>query len=499
MKIRLRLRKTTKPYTISEEIETTVTIAELRQVAIDLFQELTFEVFDLSLNNSDIIQDETLTLGSLGIVSGDLIFIISHQQQDTDVTDHSNTKGLQDTSVTDGNKKEITKHIPMEVSGSYQMEEYSISKTETNRPVHSDIAVSSKIEEGANSDSRPDSEPPVDMTLVNKYLKEPMLCHDATDTTLPPLLIQTYHDAQPADRTEALCVVLHVLMLEVGYTTCDTQNGAVNLKDCCKSFTETWKHPGCYKFQYTYPWCEEGTVSLTVIPAGNLVVVHGKVKSPSEVKSWQCKLKVDDFVRCVTSGCIHCYKSLSKLSAVFKDSIALPLLNDLRSSVGKPEAYGFLALTQEVKSKIISFLDVKSTVIVSEVNNELLMLSRDPYIWRRHYLREFKNRSDNSLSQDWYKLYKEQHLLRKEHKKQLKQIVFIEPPYFQPVPMPYFPAPWRPPGPGFIGGDYDLFPNFSGPIPMLPRPRFDPMGPIPGMFPRPGRRGGFGGMGPRFF
>ena len=69
------------------------------------------------------------------------------------------------------------------------------------------------------SSELPDCDP-VDITVVNQCLREPVLCRDASETMVPSLLREVYESANPTDSMEALSVLLHVLMLETGYVTC---------------------------------------------------------------------------------------------------------------------------------------------------------------------------------------------------------------------------------------------------------------------------------------
>ena len=69
------------------------------------------------------------------------------------------------------------------------------------------------------SSELPDCDP-IDITVVNQCLREPVLCRDASETMVPSLLREVYESANPTDSMEALSVLLHVLMLETGYVTC---------------------------------------------------------------------------------------------------------------------------------------------------------------------------------------------------------------------------------------------------------------------------------------
>lgn len=73
------------------------------------------------------------------------------------------------------------------------------------------------IETGAHC-QLPDSDP-IDIAVVNRCLQEPVLCRDASETSIPSLLREVHEEASPQYSGEALSVLLHVLMLETGYVT----------------------------------------------------------------------------------------------------------------------------------------------------------------------------------------------------------------------------------------------------------------------------------------
>lgn len=61
-------------------------------------------------------------------------------------------------------------------------------------------------------------EEPVDHVVVKQCLSEPVLCREAANGTVPALLREIYETLKPNDKAESLCVALHVLMLETGFT-----------------------------------------------------------------------------------------------------------------------------------------------------------------------------------------------------------------------------------------------------------------------------------------
>lgn len=91
-------------------------------------------------------------------------------------------------------------------------------------------------------------------------------------------------------------------------------------------------------------------------------------------------------------------------------------------------------------------------------------------------IKHYRNESDISF---FSQLYKKKYKQRKENLHRRRFYPPHVPPIFPRSPFPSAPAPLPLPlyPPGIIGGDYDQSPV------ILPRPRFDPIGPLPGHLP----------------
>lgn len=252
---------------------------------------------------------------------------------------------------------------------------------------------------------------------------------------------------------------------------------------------------------------------LTCVPMCSLMVVHGTSSGPNKGEQVQLQLNTPEYIGDINQGAVKCYKQQKKLSRLFKDIIALPMLQSFQEANGMLPVHGIMALSNELKLKILGYLNVESVLTCSEVCKEFYRISRDRYIWRRLFVKEFGNwlQGEMNLSRDWYELYKKEYKQRKERRKMLSQMTMVVPPGFFPPTHRPLPIPQGPYYPGILGGDYDLNPNFPGipgpsfsPNRPMMRPRFDPVGPLPehNIFPnRRGPRGPFGGGfgGPRFF
>ncbi|XP_042549152.1 F-box only protein 7 isoform X2 [Dipodomys spectabilis] len=278
------------------------------------------------------------------------------------------------------------------------------------------------------------------------------------------------------------------------------------------SMPEKWKSSGVYKLQYTHPLCEGGSAALTCVPLGNLIVVNATLKISSDIKSVKrLQLLPESFVCTEEPGenAAEVYKDLQKLSRLFKDQLVYPLLAFTRQALNLPDVFGLLVLPLELKLRIFRLLDVRSVLSLSAVCRDLLIASNDPLLWRCLYLRDFPESANRAGDTDWKELYRKRHKQRKEA--QRGRHMFLTTPshpipfYPSPLhPMPFHPSSLLPPG--IIGGEYDERPTLPfggnpinslipgpgqtpGQFPPL-RPRFDPVGPLPGPNPiLPGRGG----------
>nr|XP_046155355.1 F-box only protein 7-like [Oncorhynchus gorbuscha] len=185
-----------------------------------------------------------------------------------------------------------------------------------------------------------------------------------------------------------------------------------------------------------------------------------------------------------------------------------------------PAVFGLPVLPPELLLRVLRLLDVSSLLALSSVNRHLHQTTTDPALWRHLYRRDFRDSQDHSRdtqwrevsqvpvfyiltvadSQDhsrdtqWRELYKKKYKWRREAASYRHHM-----PRYHPVPhrstpstLPNNPFPFYPPG--IIGGEYDQRPGIPGGI--LPRPRYDPIGPLPGHDPTAGGLIGRRGLRP---
>lgn len=547
------------------------TLAQLKDRTANVFQLQT--PFHLSLNRFDAITGEDQTLSQLGIVPGDLLFVISSNQDNSTSTrsaeNPSNSvsravsastsassvssvgvsAGLQAFNLSDsGVLGEFDPELSTSTDGFASHATASSTQTEPIHTASMDVNVgraserdvgralepdvhTSEHDVGDTSECENDSisttnipsahlgtsssattnieDPSQSLSVddrnndyhnsyqaqspspshlldpeVNRCLQEPLMCRESTSSSVPALLQNLYVSAGCAKPVDALWVVVHSLIMEVGFRP---------LQDNDLSMDAGWNRHGFFKATYTYlSVSTEHVCTVMGVPMGSALLVHGFTTGDVAFKTERLQLQVSDFVSSVDHDVRRVYNNLERLSRMVKDLTCQPLLAHFGEVCGFPVSLGLMALSHELKLKVLSYLPAESLVTVAQVCRLIGVIYRDPWLWRRLYLREFGRNGDNSLNKDWYNLYKEEWLLRRERRKAARlrqQMVTGIPPWLNPRPG-HFPPLGSPPFPGgIIGGDYDFNPEFTSNIPhplfgrppapgfFFPRPRFfDPFG-----------------------
>ncbi|XP_049740231.1 F-box only protein 7 isoform X1 [Elephas maximus indicus] len=495
MKLRVRLQKRTWPLEMSEAEPTLGQLrAHLGQALLPTWGYSSDTRFAITLNNKDALTEDEETLASYGIVSGDLICLI--------LEDAIPAPNLP--SSTDSEHSSLQNNDQPSLAASSNQ-----SSIQDEQPSDSFQGQAAQSDAG-DDDSMPGPSQDVEVESVQDtldveegtgfYPSEPMLCSEAVEGQVPHSLETLYHAAGCSDASDALIVLIHLLMLESGYIPQGTEAKAV-------SMPEKWKSGGVYKLQYTHPLCNGGSAALTCVPLGKLIVVNATLKINSEIRSVKrlqllpesfiCKEEPEEDVAKI-------YKDLQKLSRLFKDQLVYPLLAFTRQALNLPDVFGLLVLPLELKLRILRLLDVRSVLSLSAVCHDLFIASNDPLLWRCLYLRDFRDSTARARDTDWKELYKKRYKQRKDAQR-ARHLVFLPPTHPIPFyPMPFPSSPLYPPG--IIGGEYDVRPvlpfvgdpinslipgpgETPGQFPPL-RPRFDPIGPFPGPNPiLPGRGG----------
>ncbi|XP_076862986.1 F-box only protein 7 [Brachyhypopomus gauderio] len=449
MKIRVKINKQTSRVEL-EGTDPTLTELSLlvKEVVLPSTGLSADTEFTLSLNGKEALVDTGQTLSSCGVVSGDMICVVLPQ--------NSPPSSLAPPTCPQTLSTQQSRSVLAMERSSEEAGPSSSSSKHMNDPEPEDGMAEVEDAEG----------------LSAPFVPEPMLCCEAEEGRIPHSLAVLFRAARCQCASDCLLVASHLLLLETGFLPqgCDVKTGEM---------PSGWRAAGgVYRLQYTHPLCENSTALVVAVPMGQTLVLNATLKTSSAVESaWKLVLKPDAYITGAWPGenVEAVYKDLQKLSRVFKDQLAYPLIATAREVLGLPALFGLAALPPELLLRIFRLLDVRSLLSLSAVCTHLHSATQDPAIWRHILHRDFRVciRADTEhRDTDWKELYKKRFSQRKMMC--LSSIRCYPYPVFPFNPIPVPPAPFYPPG--IIGGEYDERPFPQG---ILPRPRYDPIGPLP--------------------
>ncbi|XP_066526106.1 F-box only protein 7 isoform X2 [Hoplias malabaricus] len=317
---------------------------------------------------------------------------------------------------------------------------------------------------------------------VGPYIPEPMLCSEAEQGTIPHSLEMLFQSAQCHNSSDCLLVAAHLLLLEIGFLP----QGCV---DTVGKMPSSWRATGgIYRLQYTHPHYENSLALVVAVPMGQALVINATLKMSDTVKhARKIVLKPVAYVTedWADGNAGAAYKDLKKLSRIFKDQLAYPLIAIAREVLGLPALFGLAVLPPELLLRILRLLDVHSVILLSAVCTHLHSATQDPTLWRHLLHRDFRvciRHNSEHRNSDCKELYKRRYKQRKELSRcRVRSYPYSMPPIypFTPVPTPPLPLPLHPPG--IIGGEYDE--RLSIPHGIFPPPRYGPTGLLPGHVP----------------
>ncbi|XP_076016024.1 F-box only protein 7 [Genypterus blacodes] len=458
MKLRVRINRQTSLVELQgEEPSVTELLDHIRHTVLPSHGLRSDAEFILSLNGSTPLSDSGQTLLSCGIVLGDLICV-------------------------------MLPGSPSAIASAQQGASCSAVQRDQNR---------TRPAASMTSNQDDDEQPSVSVQAAGSGEEEahglgvcswePMLCSEAESGQAPLSLELLYH--QSRSPSDALMLAAHVLMLETGFVPqgCELMPGEM---------PSGWRAAGgLYRLQYTHPLCENSLAMVLAVPMGPLVVINATLKVNQTVDTVRklcvnpCSYVTDDWPGESAAAAL---KDLSRLSRVFKDQLVYPLISAARDAMCLPVAFGLAALPPELLLRVMRLLDIPSLLKLSGVSKHFHSATADYTLWRHLYRRDFRDPNPIiSRETDWKQLYKIKFKSRTQSRRFSSQcpyrhIIPVASRPFNSEPNPLLP-------PGIIGGEFDQRPNI--PLGLLPRPRFDPMGPLPDH--GPGRRlAGLRGVGP---
>lgn len=459
MKLRVRVNRLTRrvelegPQPTLTQLSTRVTDDVLPSAGISTDTE-----FTLSLNGTEPLVDTGQTLSSCGVVSGDMISVILPQ---------SSSSSAQSCEGADDRRREAAVDVQKDAGGA--------STSSAERAEDPDM----EAMQGGEEEEEEEEE------VMGLFIPEPMLLCEAEDGTVPHSLETLYQNAQCQSKDDCAVLAAHVLMLETGFQLQGSNGRRADMPT-------GWRPAkGLYRLQYTHPLCEDIPAHMVLVKMEELLVVHGALKTSGTPKNTiKVDLKTDAYVSDEWPGGNPSvtYRDLPKLSRLFKDQLAYPLIATAREVLGLPALFGLSTLPPELLLRILRLLDVRAVLTLSAVCRYLYTVAQDSSLWKHLLQRDFRSINTSHLAgiqtdtnhsgSAWKELYKDRYQRRK---------LLCRPcirPYHRIIPMPMtpYPRPFFPPG--IIGGEDDE--TLGIPPGIFPRPRYDPISPLGD--PDPGRR-----------
>lgn len=466
MKLRVRVNKQTTRVDLQGEEPTLSELSvQIREIILPSFGLNPDTEFTLSLNSTEPLLDTCQTLSSCGIVSGDLICVILPQS--IRVSSASSSPGSQ-TSSCSAASLTMQHNLPKQFTAMQSTEPATSSQVNVKKESSTE---SMCTEEDQESDTGP-------------FTWEPMLCSEAEEGKVPHSLEVLHHGAQSMSPCDSLMVAVHLLMLETGFLTQDSEVRSGEMPSGWRASV------GVYRLHYVHPLCENSLAMVVAVPMGSVLVINATLKMNEAVdKVRKLSLKPSTYVTEGWPGerAADVYTDLGKLSRTFKDQLVYPLIAAAREAMALPPVFGLCVLPPELLLRVLRLLDVTTLVTLSAVNRHFYSATADSTLWRHLFYRDFRGCQDSGRSRDtnWKNLYKKRFKKQNEvsffrctpQPRHLLPMYPVPPNPFNPVPFPLYP-------PGIIGGEYDERPGI--PHSILPRPRYDPIGPHPGHDPTGG-------------
>ena len=497
--MKLRIRHNQNSFYISDVLPST-RFDQLKAIVSDrLTQEGIFLTgFDISLNGKTPLNpaDQSVCIGDLGIVSGDAIKILPLAPTRTFHT----SKGAESAPAVPScdvirdelcnmgfNKDQIElaiAHLPGGIApNTFDLVSIILSSQELEGTLEPE-----RCEQPRNNEHEVETENmnlQTMQTAPSIQTNAPLAKLDKNAT-----LDERMAELCPANSHQSLCVFCHVLMLRHNFRSMAPLSFPAISSDQLETVRLEYKH------EKLLPDTSVFLILVSVSPIlTNITICLDTAFTVSHTLLLSSHIDYH---------APEIFLTPRRLKYELTRKLISPLLQQIQELSGNKPA-GLDRLCPELLLKILCFLDLHSLVSSSLVNHRINQLSHLPCVWRSLLTRDFPNVFVHGVM-DFQRKYKQVYSDEKRAQSARREREFIlenEPvPTAFPPPGLFLPAPIHGPGhnPLIIGGSHDLDP-FSGPglpfsAPFNPlggiggrgmRPRFDPVGPLPGMFPSPGR------------
>ncbi|KAG7454435.1 hypothetical protein MATL_G00259730 [Megalops atlanticus] len=419
MKLRVRVNKFTSRLELDGEdptlTELCVHVKEILLPACGISPEAEFT---LSLNGREPLSNIGQTLSLCGVVSGDLISVILPQSGPAASSEPSPAQPVPSCSsaISPGRLHEENRHSELASTGGSGV---NMSDSELDPEAY--------VEEEQEMEPGP-------------FRPGPMLCSESEEGEVPHSLEVLHHGAQSQSPCDSLVVATHLLMMETGFIPEGTDERPGEMP-------AGWRAAGgVYRLQYAHPLCEHSLAVMVAVPMGNMLVINASLKLNEAMENARkLLLKISSYVTDEWAGenAALVYRDVKKLSRVFKDQLAYPLIASARQAMNLPAVFGLTALPPELLLRILRLLDVVSVVALSGTCRDLHCASADPSLWRHMYRRDFRDPTNRPMDTDWKALYKKKYKQRREAARFRRTRLF--PPDPSVPALPLWPPPPTPP------------------------------------------------------
>ena len=269
---------------------------------------------------------------------------------------------------------------------------------------------------------------------------------EASQTELPPRLIRILEELKTSllNRYQHLALILHYLMLEVGFILQPTTPSVDDIDPStpCKQLITSSGGNICFRY-LTYN-NYEATSILQIIPCGANITIVGTFGGQPQASYSMDEISIEKYTTNINSSCFPTrFRNLKNLSRILKNNIGLPLLSHAKNALDLPvgtESFSvldndsILAVLKHIKS-------AQSLGRLSKCSKRLYEIAQDNSLWKNltkdDFPLDFKtilesNRQNSQIL--WKDQYKRIFRIKKNINLRSNLTFTQLPPFLQPLP-----------------------------------------------------------------
>ncbi|XP_065845966.1 F-box only protein 7-like [Oscarella lobularis] len=344
MKVRIRFRSKTVSLAVPEDSDLTqllLSIAKAPDTSLP-------DDFRLSLNGKDPLPEGESSLQALGIVGGDLLYVLEE-------TKPRSTPPQQQTQVA---QTPSASHECSDTTKSNEIDEYEFS------------------------------------TSVTSSLGR---------------LGDVYKATNASTLGDVISLAIHSFMLDIGFSVAENQMAL--LPETWKRRKHGWCQFDYFPPPQSTVSDNQTSCTLVCLSLGPSVIIHGCV-SCCEGMRRTLKVKPSDYIRgdvSLDAKTDQIYQDLPTLRQRFLTVVGYPLLEDIKREMGFINRASFIGLPCEVKLRVLGHLNHRHLSACTSVCRELNVLGNDQSLWaalfRRYFKNELKGKNATAVM-DWKKEFR---------------------------------------------------------------------------------------------